>query len=240
MIALLCSVQAEAELLIARMTPTGTNKVGCKTITEGTLTGRQVALCVGGMGKVNAAHASTVLLTRYAPEAILLFGVGGAYRPSGAKIGEVAVATAEIAGDEGVLTVEGFKDTEYIGIPLLTVGTTALFNHYPAPAGLLEASRRSLSGISACTVHAGPFVTVSCCTGTAERARELEGRYHGICENMEGAAVAQVAACHGVPWIEVRGISNLVEDRDLANWDIPRAADAAQKAVLTILLAWGR
>jgi futalosine hydrolase len=52
---------------------------------------------------------------------------------------------------------------------------------------------------------------------------------------MEGAAAAQVAELHGIPWLEVRGISNIVEDRDIEKWDIPKAADAVQKAVIYIL-----
>jgi futalosine hydrolase len=55
---------------------------------------------------------------------------------------------------------------------------------------------------------------------------------------MEGAAAAQVAELHGVPWLEVRGISNIVEDRDLKKWDIPKAALAAQEAVRIILEGW--
>jgi hypothetical protein len=38
----------------------------------------------------------------------------------------------------------------------------------------------------------------------------------------------------------VRGISNIVEDRDLVKWDIPRASRAAQQAVVRILEAWNR
>jgi futalosine hydrolase len=55
---------------------------------------------------------------------------------------------------------------------------------------------------------------------------------------MEGAAVAQVAGLHAIPWLEVRGISNIVEDRALEKWNIPRAAEAAQKAVTRILKGW--
>jgi futalosine hydrolase len=87
-------------------------------------------------------------------------------------------------------------------------------------------------------VHAGTFITLSTCTGTAARARQLEERYHGLCENMEGAAVAQIAVLHSIPWLEVRGISNIVEDRDLKAWDIPKAAGAAQQALLQILAGW--
>jgi len=55
---------------------------------------------------------------------------------------------------------------------------------------------------------------------------------------MEGAAVAQLCACLGVPFFEVRGISNLVEDRNLSRWDLPTAARVAQQAVRALLAGW--
>ncbi len=242
MIALMCSVQAEAERLLASAVIAKSTTAGSKCLIEGTLKGRHILLCVSGMGKVNAAHGATLLLTQYKPEALLVFGIGGAYPSSGARIGDIAIAKEEIAGDEGVLTRDGFKDTQYIGIPLLKTATSTFFSAYPAAESLVKRSLESLHAHLAAgknTVHVGPFVTLSTCTGTAARARELEERYHGLCENMEGAAAAQVAELHGVPWLEVRSISNLVEDRDVTKWNIPQAAQAAQKAVLHIVEGWG-
>jgi len=240
MIALLCSVQAEAQLLLSRIEATRSKLPGTKSIIEGTLGGKQVLLCVGGMGKVNAAHAATLLLSQFTPSALIIFGIGGAYPSSGAQIGDIAVAKEEIAGDEGVLTGDGFKDAEYIGIPLVKTTSSVMYATYPAPDDLLKRSLHALkSRQNTATVHAGTFVTLSACTGTAARAAELEQRYHGLCENMEGAAAAQVAELHGVPWLELRGISNIVEDRNPAAWDIPRAANAAQNAVLQVLDFFG-
>jgi futalosine hydrolase len=241
MIALICAVQAEADRLLEKTVVSSTVALGSKTVIEGTLYGRHILLCAGGMGKVNASHAATLLFTRFNPDAIIVFGVGGAYPASGAKVGDVVLAKEEVAGDEGVLTREGFKDVEYIGIPLVKTSKSAMFSTYPASEPLVRRSLKLLTshqGAGDHGVHAGTFVTLSTCTGTAERARELETRYQGLCENMEGAAVAQVAELHGIPWLEVRGISNLVEDRDLGKWDIPRAAEAAQAAVRRILEGW--
>ena len=72
------------------------------------------------------------------------------------------------------------------------------------------------------------------CTGTDAAARALEARTGGAVENMEGAAVAHVAHLHGVPVGEIRGISNIVTDRDTSTWRLKEAAVAAQEA----LLAW--
>lgn len=237
MIALLCSVQAEAQLLLTKISVTRTVVLGCKEIVEGTISNRDLLLCVGGMGKVNAAHSATLLLTRYNPEALIIFGIGGAYPGSGARIGDVVLAKEEIAGDEGVFTVDGFKDTEYMGIPLLKTSTSRIYNVYPASELLLNQSLKKLLSLGY-TALEGTFVTLSTCTGTSLRASELERNYKGLCENMEGAAAAHVAALHQVPWLEVRGISNLVEDRDLQKWDIPGAAAAVQNAVLHIIEGW--
>ncbi len=243
MIALICSVESEANLLLGEDHAARTTTVGSLSVIESRLGSKPVLLCVSGMGKVNAAHAATLLLTRFDCDALVVFGIGGAYPSAGAGIGDIALAKEEIAGDEGVLTHEGFKDAEYIGIPLIKTASSVIYSTYAASEQLVRRSLRSLlesRKMDKSSVHVGSFVTLSTCTGTAARARELEQRYHGLCENMEGAAVAQVAELHGVPWLEVRGISNLVKDRDLATWDIPRAVRAVQQAVRCIVEDWER
>jgi futalosine hydrolase len=225
------------------MTVAGTTELASKRFIEGSLAGTEVVLCAGGMGKVNAAHTATVLIDRYAPEAVIIFGIGGAYPSSGARVGDVALAREEIAGDDGVLTKDGFRDTRFIGIPLLQTASVTAYNTFPAPLALFETALRALRSRPAPggeAVLSGTFVTLSACTGTGSRARELEHRFHGLCENMEGAAAAQVAGWYGIPWLEVRGISNIVEERDLARWDIPKAVRTAQHAVLRVLEEWRR
>jgi futalosine hydrolase len=55
---------------------------------------------------------------------------------------------------------------------------------------------------------------------------------------MEGAAVALACQQLAVPLLEVRGISNLVEDRDTRRWNLPLGMIVAQQAILTLLQAW--
>ncbi len=239
MIALLCAVPIESELLRASITTEESFTLGSKIFLQGRISGREAVLCAAGVGKANAAHAATLLIARFSPEAIIIFGVGGAYPSSGAKTGDIALASEEIHGDEGVLTPEGFKDTEYIGIPLVQKESALFYNRFPSCKKRLAAALKVLSSPKmGGRIHTGRFVTLSTCTGTSVRARELEGRYHALCENMEGAAAAQAAMLHGIPWLEVRGISNIVEDRNVKKWDIPGAARLVQEAVLRIVEAW--
>jgi futalosine hydrolase len=52
---------------------------------------------------------------------------------------------------------------------------------------------------------------------------------------MEGAAAAHVCALYDLPFLELRGISNLVEDRDREKWRLAEAAEAAQAAALRVV-----
>jgi futalosine hydrolase len=81
-------------------------------------------------------------------------------------------------------------------------------------------------------------LTVSTVTGTAERASALAERYpDAVAEGMEGFGVASACALAGVPFGEVRAISNPVGPRDRAAWRIGPALDALAEvgAALTTL-----
>lgn len=197
----------------------------------------KVVLAVAGIGKVNTAARLTSLLENFRPRLVINTGCGGAYPGSGLQVGDIAVASAEIYGDEGVLTPAGWKSLEAIGIAALEHGGTRYFNEFPL--ALLPAEQAvQLGSVLGITVRRGRFVTVSTCSGTTERGDELVRRFDAICENMEGAAAVHIATGYGVDCLEVRGISNLVEDRDLSRWNIPLAAEKAQRFILKFLEAY--
>jgi futalosine hydrolase len=210
---------------------------------EGKLGGKRVILTISGMGKVNAAHAFTRLILDHAPFCVMNIGVGGAYPSSGLRVGDIAVAGKEIYGDEGILMKDGFHGTDLINIPLLKKGRKKYFNEFPLNKGHAGKIIRTIplcppltkGGWGDFQITKGTFVTVSTCTGTKKRALELERRFKAVCENMEGAAIAHVCAMYDVPCIEMRGISNIVEDRDRSAWNIRLAAENCQKAAMELM-----
>ena len=121
-----------------------------------------------------------------------------------------------------------------IGIPAVERGGRRYFNEFPLSLAA-AAKAVHLAGTLGLALHRGRFVTVSTCSGTTARGERLRERFHAICENMEGAAIAQVALLYGVDTLEVRGISNLVEDRDLSRWDIPLAVEEVQRFLVKLV-----
>ena len=208
-------------------------KLGPLTFYTGSSDLSNIVYVISGIGKTNAAHAASLLAHNYAPSAVVNFGVGGAYPGSGLEIGDLAVAVKEIYADEGVLLKSGFRSLRLIGTPLVQTPEGELFNEFP----LDKALSRSLLHCSKPVARArsGTFTTVSLCTGTDERSKELAGRFHAICENMEGAAVAHICRLYGIPFGEIRGISNIVEDRAKKKWDLKKAAGNCQRAIANFL-----
>lgn len=228
------STPGELEELRLALEPLGRGRHGPFAWTRGAVGDAQVWLLCSGVGKTNAAMAAAAALGTIAPRLLLGVGVGGAYPGAGLSVGDLAVATEEWYGDDGADTGEGWLGLEALGLPAWEApGGERYFNRFPADPGLGAALARASSRVAA--VRAGAFVTVSTVTGTAARARVLEERFGGVCESMEGAALAHAAAAFGVPFAEVRGISNAVGPRDRASWRLAEAAEASQEAALAFL-----
>ncbi len=233
MIALISSIPEEGKKIVREIKKPDVFVSPHLCIIRGQIYNRDVTYAASGIGKTNAAHAATILIEKFSPELLILFGVGGAYPSAGLEVGDIAIAGKEIYGDEGVLAKDGFHGTEFIGIPLLKEGRKKYFNEFPLDKNLIKHVTRYALRVT--NFKSGTFVTVSTCTGTRKRALELKKRYGAICENMEGAAVAHICAIYGVPMLEIRGISNIVKDRDKSRWDIKLAAENCQKAVMEML-----
>ena len=240
-ILLITATELEQEPVRARMEISGTDHPLVRPWHLGSLYGKSVLLIEGGVGQVNTAAALTLALTRHDPAMILQFGVGGAYVRSGLEVGDLAVATEECYGDTGVLTPEGWMDLEGMGFPMLPARALnkPLYNRIPLDVLRAEHIRRCLeSGLDDRSSHqvvSGPFITVQQCSGVKAVGDTLAARFGGICENMEGAAAAYVAEVNEIPFVEIRGISNRVVDRDLSKWDLPLAIRHCQRAVERIV-----
>ncbi|MFG2830972.1 futalosine hydrolase [Streptomyces sp. NPDC048434] len=188
--------------------------------------GAPVALDVlaAGVGPAAAAAGTATALTAAtlagAPyDLVVSAGIGGGFAP-GAPLGSVVVADAIVAADLGAETPDGFTPVTELGF-----GTVA---HRPDPA-LVKAVA------AAAGAAAGTVVTVSTVTGSAARTAELAARHPGVlAEAMEGFGVAEAAAAHGVPVLEIRTVSNAVGPRDRGAWRIGAALTALTGAFRTL------
>ncbi|MFD5198563.1 futalosine hydrolase [Streptomyces sp. NPDC058375] len=187
----------------------------------------------GGAGPAAAAAATAFALASgtSAPEPyglVVSAGIGGAFTPL-TPLGSLVVASDIVAADLGADTPEGF-------LPVTALGFGR--DRFTPPPALV----REVAAATGAT--AGPVLTVSTVTGTAERAGGLLAAHPGaLAEAMEGFGVAEAAARADVPVLELRAVSNAVGPRDRDAWRIGDALAALTDAfgkTAPVLEGWNR
>ncbi|MHC4769960.1 MAG: futalosine hydrolase [Planctomycetota bacterium] len=184
---------------------------------------RDAAVIVGGIGRTNAAAATTEAILRSAEAHGA--GFGGSLPDSALALGEAVVASSCIYAEEGLAAPAGFLDMTGLGFSLGDFEG----NTVPVDERLLQRLERRY--------RAGPIATVATCSGTDASAREVVRRTGAIAEAMEGAAVVHAARRLGVAAIELRVISNTTGDRDRQQWDLPGALKVLGAEVQMVLAA---
>jgi futalosine hydrolase len=174
-----------------------------------------------GVGPAASAAGTARLLARAEAagspyRAVLSAGIAGGF-PNRAEIGATVLGTRSIAADLGAETPDGFLPVEQLGF-----GTSTL----EADAALLKTLCAALPD-----AVVGDILTLATVTGTAVTAARLAARFPAAAaEAMEGYGVASAATQAGVPFAELRTISNLIGPRDRASWRLPEALAALTKA----------
>jgi futalosine hydrolase len=150
-------------------------------------------------------------------------GIAGGFRDR-CTVGDVVVCARDDYAELGL------EDGTAFPLP----GGLELVRHAEADASLLQPF---LDGLIPVIVGRG--ITSAIVTGTTARAFVLAHRFRADVESMEGFAVLRAAQLAGVPAIEVRGVSNLVGERESNGWDFHAGAAAAvatTDALLELLL----
>ncbi|MFI4916883.1 MAG: futalosine hydrolase, partial [Phycisphaerales bacterium JB060] len=170
-----------------------------------------VHLLVTGVGKANAAGAVALALGSRSFRAVVNLGICGLLpiaRP--VAMGETIAASRSIYADEGLELPDGsFIGCASMGFPLGPFDDWGV----RADSDLLQI----LSPLASVTA---PVATVSTCSGSDALARTVIERTWAVAEAMEGAAAGQVASRLGVPFLEIRVVSNTTGDRERQVWAI--------------------
>lgn len=180
-----------------------------------------VEVAVVGVGSAAAAAGTSRRLAVAASsgrpyDAVVSAGIGGGF-PGRVAVGQTAVATRSVAADLGAESPDGFLPIDELGF-----GTAVATTDDALTAWLRTALPDAVPGA---------VLTVNTVTGTASTAEALTVRHpDAVAEAMEGYGVACAAELAGLPFAELRTISNPVGPRDRTGWRIPSALAALTTA----------
>jgi adenosylhomocysteine nucleosidase len=164
--------------------------------------GKPAVVMSTGMGKVNAACGTTLLLEHYKPTAVIMVGIAGGIDPS-LRPGDVVIGATSTQWDYGSVSTSGSR---------VRGAVDPIHDHpdpvaFPADAKLLDLARQ-IKPDADFGVLFGVIATGDTFIASADKRQELQNTVHAASVDNESGAVAQVCWQQGVPFIAVRGISD--------------------------------
>jgi futalosine hydrolase len=174
-----------------------------------------IYVLVTGVGMVNTTYWLTHTLAQHSFNLVVNVGIAGSFTPNYA-IGTVVNVVSDCFAEMGAQAGDEFITMEQLGFMQaneLRISANFTSNNVP-----------KVKGITVNTVH-----------GNATAIANVVQLFAPDVETMEGAAVLYVCAMHELQVIQLRAISNKVEVRNTANWNVPLAIHNLNTCVLQVL-----
>jgi len=216
--AILGAFEREVTLLEDQLSdPHERNIEGIRFVT-GTLNGQEVVVVWTGVGKVNAAMTTTLLIEHFKPKHIIFTGIAGAVNPE-LEPGDIVIAERTAHHDMGTVWPEGLF-SRGVKSPLDGFENPVFFD---ADEELVKIARRAadridlgqiklLTGERTPRIITGVVVTGDAFIASAEKCKELRKRLEADAVEMEGAAVAQICYQRQISHIVIRSISDNADE----------------------------
>jgi len=237
-LAVLGAFRPEVSLLEKMLTGARVQEIEGITFMSGRLGDRPIVVVWTGVGKVNAAMTTTLLIEHFKPARVIFTGIAGAVDPN-LEPGDIVIAKRTAHHDMGTLWPEGI---EHGGVrSRLTGEDNPVF--FPADPNLLAAAdcaaRKTVfdpitlqSGQRPPRIVTGTVVTGDSFVASKEKCKELEEKLGADAVEMEGAAVAQVCYQRDIGCIVIRSMSDKADESAVMDKQIFYAMAARNSASL--------
>lgn len=214
-VVVVCAMDSEAVHLRRMLDEVEEEPVGRWRRSRGRLGGVRVDLIVCGIGLAYSAAATAAALMAGRPDAVLNYGCAGAHRDD-IHAGDVIVAStvAHLASyihqPDGTKHFFGFRSGE-------EAEERRHVEQLPTDRVLVECVRQVDEDLDlpdwpgrseSPTIHFGPVGSADIWTQHIETIQQHHLTHGTLCEDMEAAAIAQIAALFGVPFLTIKDISN--------------------------------
>ncbi|MEI0604406.1 5'-methylthioadenosine/adenosylhomocysteine nucleosidase [Brachyspira alvinipulli] len=196
---------------------------------KGTLCGKNIVLLKSGIGKVNAAIATTIAIERFNVEKIIFTGVAGSGNPD-YDISDIVISkdliehdfdTSALDGDELTVLVKGYDK-----------------NYYPADNSLIQLAKESAQKvITDNKVYVDTIATGDQFVGDNNKVKQIHNKFKAGAIEMEGAAVAHAALMYKVPFVVIRSLSDKADSDAVVDFPkfVVKSAQNSMKIVVEML-----
>ncbi len=170
---------------------------------------------ITGVGSIATTHFLTENVSNQYQSIVIQVGIAGCFSDN-IEIGSAVVVEDELVNDMGVFEKDGYKDLFSLG----------LLNENIAPFenGVLHNPNEMLLNASGLKFVRG--IGVNEISTSSKKIKLFKEVYKADIESMEGSAFHYVCMMRKIPFIQIRGISNIVGERNKSKWKIKKAIDS--------------
>ncbi|OZI13119.1 5'-methylthioadenosine/S-adenosylhomocysteine nucleosidase [Bacillaceae bacterium SAS-127] len=225
-IAIIGAMEEEVTILRDHIDVKQVETIANSEYTTGTMNGAEVVLLRSGIGKVNAAMTTSVLLQHFQPDVIINTGSAGGLNPE-LNVGDVVIST-EVRHHDVDVTAFGY---EYGQVPQLPAG-------FQADDKLLNIAVSCAKAEEDIQVVAGLIATGDSFMSDPERVKFIGTKFNDLqAVEMEAAAIAQVAHQFGTPFVIIRSLSDIAGKESNISFDqfLPKAALHSSQLVMKMV-----
>ena len=176
---------------------------------EGILEGQDVVVVRSGVGKVNAAVCTQILIDVFDVKAVINTGIAGSLKAE-INIGDLVISSDLVHHD---------MDAVSFGYPKGQIPQMDVFS-FEADKALADLAEKVCEEVNPeIQVFHGRVVSGDQFIADKETKENISTLFAGYCTEMEGAAIAQTAHLNEVPFVVLRAISDKADDS--ASMDYP-------------------
>ena len=192
---------------------------------RGKINEKEVVVVRSGIGKVNAAVCSQILVDKFGAEAIVNTGIAGSLKAE-IDIGDIVLSSDSVQHD---------MDATGFGYPIGQIPRMETFA-FPADQKLLKLAEKCCNQVNPdIKTFVGRVVSGDQFISDKEKKQQLIDNFDGFCTEMEGAAIAQVCYLNHIVCLIIRAISDKADDS--ATVDYPAFEAKAIEHSVKLLLA---
>lgn len=197
-IGIIGAMEEEVVLLREQLTELEEKKIAGCEFYSGFLNNQEVVLLKSGIGKVNAAIGTTLLIQMYQPDAILNTGSAGGFH-SGLNVGDVVIST-DVRHHDVDATIFGY---EYGQVPQMPA-------NYLPDEKLVEVAVKAGENVQNIQVAKGLIASGDSFMSDHERVEDIRSKFPTLyAAEMEAAAIAQTCYQFSVPFVIIRSLSDI-------------------------------